>query len=98
MPVFRFNEPAIRGRLATAYDRCVAGDATTEEEKSAAMIELLDKIVKHLDIPKNRGELGVENPDLDGLVEAGMKVTRLLVNNMREVTPVDARAIYQQII
>lgn len=62
------------------------------------MIELLDKIVKHLDIPKNLGELGVENPDLDGLVEAGMKVTRLLVNNMREVTPVDARAIYQQII
>ena len=62
------------------------------------MIELLDKIVRHLDIPKNLGELGVENPDLDGLVEAGMKVTRLLVNNMREVTPEDARAIYQQII
>lgn len=62
------------------------------------MIELLDKTVRHLDIPKNLGELGVENPDLDGLVEAGMKVTRLLVNNMREVTPEDARAIYQQII
>ena len=98
VPVFRFNEPAIRGRLATAYDRCVAGDAATDEGKSAAMIELLDKIVRHLDIPKNLGELGVENPDLDGLVEAGMKVTRLLVNNMREVTPEDARAIYQQII
>ena len=98
VPVFRFNEPAIRGRLASAYDRCVAGDAATDEGKSAAMIELLDKIVRHLDIPKNLGELGVENPDLDGLVEAGMKVTRLLVNNMREVTPEDARAIYQQII
>ena len=36
--------------------------------------------------------------DLDGLVAAGMQVTRLLVNNMREITPDDARAIYQTIM
>ena len=36
--------------------------------------------------------------DLDGLVKAGMQVTRLLVNNMRVVTPEDARAIYSQIL
>lgn len=98
VPVFRFNEPSIRDRLATAYDRCVRGQAVSVDEKSAAMIELLDSIVKHLDIPKNLGELGVENPDIDGLVEAGMSVQRLLVNNVRTVTPDDARAIYEQIM
>ena len=36
--------------------------------------------------------------DLDGLVEAGMQVTRLLNNNMRVVTAEDARAIYSQIL
>ena len=36
--------------------------------------------------------------DLEGLVESGMQVQRLLVNNMRPVTPADARAIYEQIL
>jgi len=35
---------------------------------------------------------------LDGLVAVGMEVTRLLVNNKREVAPEDARAIYLQIL
>ena len=36
--------------------------------------------------------------DLDSLVEAGMQVTRLLVNNLRQVTPADARALYREIL
>ena len=36
--------------------------------------------------------------DLDDLVEAGMKVTRLLNNNMKTVTKEDARRIYSQIL
>ena len=32
------------------------------------------------------------------LVASGMEVTRLLVNNMREVTPDDARRIYQEVL
>ena len=43
-------------------------------------------------------EFGVPEEDLDSLVEAGMQVTRLLVNNMRQVTPADARALYQEIL
>ncbi len=99
-PVMRFNEPACRGRLAAAYDRCCHGEKTcaTPEEKSAWMIAQLERIVKHLDIPTSLKEFGVPAEDLDGLVEAGMQVQRLLVNNMREVTPADAKAIYQQIM
>ena len=93
-----FNEPAIRDRLAAAYDRAIRGDAATDEEKSAAVIERMDQIVSHLDIPKKLDELGVTDANVDQLAAAGMTVQRLLVNNMREVTLEDAKAIYAQVL
>lgn len=56
------------------------------------------KIVKELDIPTSLKEFGVPAEDLEGLVESGMQVQRLLVNNMREVTAEDARALYKEIM
>ena len=99
-PVMRFNEPAIRHKLALAYDRAVHGEKTcvTDEEKSAWIIERMGEIVKHLDIPTNLSQWNVSRDDLEPLVEAGMSVQRLLVNNMRTVTPEDARNIYLQIL
>ena len=41
-PVMRFNESACRERLAMAYDRCMAGEARTVEEKSRAVISRLE--------------------------------------------------------
>ena len=99
-PVMRFNEPECRERFAVAYDRCVHGEKTfvNVEEKSAYMLAWMEKIVKDLDIPTSLKEFGVPAEDLDGLVEAGMQVQRLLVNNMRQVTPEDARALYLEIL
>lgn len=99
-PVMRFNEPVCRGRLAQAYDYCVHGEktCTTPAQKSAFMIAWLEKIVKDLNIPTSLKEFGVPAEDIDGLVAAGMQVTRLLVNNMREVTPADARKLYEEIM
>ena len=100
VPVMEFNEPAIRDRLAIAYDRVVHGEktCTTVEEKSAWVVRRMGEIVKHLNIPTSLREFNVSPDDLESLVAAGMEVTRLLVNNMREVTPDDARRIYQQIL
>ena len=100
VPVMKFNEPAIRSKLAAAYDRVVHGEKTcsTEEEKSAWVVKRMGDIVKHLDIPTSLAEFNVSIHDLDALVDAGMQVTRLLVNNMREVTPEDARQIYLQVL
>lgn len=100
VPVMRFNESVCREKFAQAYDRCVHGErtCTTAEEKSAFIINWMERIVRHLDIPESLTELGVPPGDLDSLVEAGMQVTRLLVNNMRLVTPADARALYQEIM
>lgn len=98
--VMKFNEPVIRGKLAAAYDRIVHGEktCTTEAEKSAWVVERMGQIVRHLDIPTSLSEFNVPREDLDGLVKAGMQVQRLLVNNMRTVTPEDARNIYLEIM
>lgn len=99
-PVMRFNEPVCQERFAAVYDRCVHTDAgcNTVEEKSAYILAWMEKIVKELDIPTSLKEFGVPEEDLEGLVESGMQVQRLLVNNMREVTPEDARALYKEIL
>lgn len=100
-PVMRFNESACRDRLAQAYDRCChefENRCETAEEKSAWIIERIGAIVKNLDIPTSLKTFGVPETDLEGLVTAGMAVTRLLVNNSREVTPEDARALYLEIM
>ena len=55
-------------------------------------------IAEHLNIPTSLSEFGVPKEDLDALVASGMEVTRLLVNNMRTVTPEDARRIYQEVL
>ncbi|MBQ7058362.1 MAG: iron-containing alcohol dehydrogenase [Firmicutes bacterium] len=101
-PVMRFNseDPAVKERLAKAYDRVCheAVKAQTVEEKSEWIITRLEAIVKHLDIPTSLKPFGVPEEDLEGLVEAGMQVQRLLVNNMRKVTPDDARMLYKQVL
>ena len=101
-PVMRFNSehPAVKERLAVAYDRCCHENktCTTVDEKTAWMIARLEAIVKHLDIPTSLKEFGVPAEDLEGLVESGMQVQRLLVNNMRPVTADDARKLYQEIM
>lgn len=100
VPVMKFNEPVCRERFAECYDRCArdGSDCKTVEEKSAWIINKLDEIVKHLEIPTSLKDFGVPESDLEGLVAAGMQVTRLLVNNMREITPDDARNIYKQVM
>ena len=62
------------------------------------MIARMEAIVKHLDIPTSLKEFNVPSEDLEGLVEAGMQVQRLLVNNMRKLTADDARKLYLEIL
>ncbi|WHY66746.1 iron-containing alcohol dehydrogenase [Neobacillus sp. SuZ13] len=99
-PVMKFNEPVIKDLLAKAYDRVVKekDEELTVNEKSKYIIDLIENIVKTLEIPTSLKTFHVPEEDLEGLVEAGMEVQRLLVNNMREVTPEDARKIYLEIM
>ena len=98
-PVMKFNEPVCRELFAEAYDR-LAPDAGAETagEKSAWVVNRMNEIVEHLNIPKSLKEFGIGDEDLDTLVLAGMDVQRLLVNNMRTVTAEDARKLYLEIM
>jgi alcohol dehydrogenase len=99
-PVMKFNEPVIKDLLAKAYDRVVKGtnEELTVNEKSKYIIDLLENIVKTLEIPTSLKAFNVPEEDLEELVAAGMEVQRLLVNNRREVTAEDARKIYLEIM
>ena len=99
-PVMKFNEPVIKDHLAKVYNRIVKNPNAelNVNEKSKYIIDLLENIVKTLEIPSSLKAFNVPEEDLEGLVEAGMQVQRLLVNNMREVTPEDARKIYLEIM
>ena len=98
-PVMKFNEPVCRDLFAEAYDRLAPdAGAKTAGEKSAWVVNRMNEIVEHLDIPKSLKEFGIGDEDLDTLVLAGMDVQRLLVNNMRTVTAEDARKLYLEIM
>ncbi len=99
LPVMRYNEPAVRDRLCIFHDAVRPGQiGLVKEEKSAWVLGRLEDIIRSLEIPTTLAPYGVGREALDELTEAGMKVTRLLVNNMREVTPEAARDIYLQVL
>ncbi len=100
LPVMRFNETACREKLSSAYIRCIRNGNMdlSQEEQSAYFIENLEKIIAHLEIPTSLKEFNVPSEDLEILVKGGMEIKSLLSNNMRKVTPDDAREIFRQIM
>lgn len=98
MPVMTFNLPACEQRLARVYDEVGPGKAGSDAEKAQWVIQEMDRMVRHLDIPTSLAPYGVTEADLPALVEAGMAVQRLLVNNPRKVEPADAEAIYRAVL
>ena len=99
-PVMRFNEPYSRAKFAQVYDRCAREKwcGQTERAKSEWVLTRIEEIVRNLEIPTSLKNFGVSEQDLESLVESGMEVRRLLDNNMRPVTPADARQIYEQVL
>lgn len=98
VPVMKFNEPACQNRFGEIYDAVNPQHPMSLAEKSSWIINRLETIVKNLDIPTDLSQFGVGKKDMEGLVEAGMQVTRLLMNNIREVTAGDARMLYEMIL
>lgn len=60
--------------------------------KSAEACRLLSQ---DIGIPQKMREVGIQARDIEDLVEGAMKMTRLLVNNPRQVRPEDARTIFK---
>ena len=99
LPVLRFNEPLCKHHFAKAHDRIWnSGDSLSVEEKSVKLLERISEILVNVEIPTNLKEYHVPEEDLDILVESGMDVKRLLVNNIRELTREDARKLYLEVL
>lgn len=98
MPVMQFNKSCCSKKFAEIYDAVGGTGAGTDTEKADWVINQMDAMVKHLDIPTSLKPYGVTETDLPLLVKAGMDVQRLLVNNPRTVTAADAEALYRAIL
>ncbi|MFR3031993.1 MAG: iron-containing alcohol dehydrogenase, partial [Blautia sp.] len=97
--VMEFNKSACKERLATLCDAVFPEqNAKSVDDKAEYMIGQIADIVKVTDIPTDLDAFGVKMEDLDFLVDAGSKQTRLLVNNMRELSLDDIRSIYLKVL
>lgn len=98
MPVMRFNRNTCLDEFAQVSDAVGGPQAASPEEKADWLLDRMAGMIKTLPISLDLTRYGVNRGDLDQLVEAGMAVQRLLVNNKRTVTPEDARLMYLELL
>ncbi|MFB2553592.1 iron-containing alcohol dehydrogenase [Ensifer soli] len=95
--VLRFNATVAAGSYAQ-----IAADPfpdlaaiKDDSERCAAFIDRLAELAVDVGLPTKLRDVGIREEDLGGLARDAMKQTRLLVNNPRDVTEIDALSIYQ---
>ncbi len=59
------------------------------------LVVKLESLAERMSVPRRLRDVGISHNELPLLAEDAMRQTRLLMNNPREVTLEDARAIYQ---
>ncbi|MBQ7296705.1 MAG: iron-containing alcohol dehydrogenase, partial [Alistipes sp.] len=69
----------------------------SDEEAARKGVEAIAALAERCGIPATLTALGIGREKVESLADAAMKVTRLLVNNPREVTREDAIAIYNEL-
>lgn len=96
-PVLEFNlshATELYGELAAVL---LPGQHFTRPSVAAeAFVEFMVKLVADMPMAQTLREVGIKESDLDMLATDALKVQRLLINNPREVTLTDARALYAQ--
>lgn len=70
----------------------------TDRQAAGKMIENLYSLIADLNIAISLKDQGITEDDLDGMVEAAAKVTRLLDNNPKPMSKDDMRAIYKKLL
>jgi len=93
--VLRFNLPAAPERYARVALALGLEPGGSELETAERGLERLFELSQACGIPAGMSDLGVPEEAIPHMAEAAMKVTRLLNNNLREVTLDDAEAIYR---
>ena len=97
-PVMRFNlNSNLEKHAAIARAMGVDCEGLSTEEAVLKGVEFVAELATRCGIPATLTELGIPQDKVEELADAAMKVTRLLVNNPREVTREDAIAIYNEL-
>jgi len=92
--VLRFNLPAAASHYAELAGIVVPHASGSEEARAQALIVAMQQIAKITGVETTLQQVGIVERDLDRLADDAMLQTRLLGNNLRELTRADARAIY----
>jgi alcohol dehydrogenase class IV len=93
--VLRFNLPAAPERYAQVALALGLEKGGSDLETAERGLARLFELSQACGIPAGMSDLGVPEEAIPHMAEAAMKVTRLLNNNLREVTVSDAEAIYR---
>jgi alcohol dehydrogenase class IV len=93
--VLRFNLPAAPERYAEVALALGVEPGRSDLETAQRGLDQLLALCRRCGIPAGLSELGVPEDAIPGMAAAAMKVTRLLKNNLRELTVEDAEAIYR---
>jgi len=92
--VLRFNAKAASGLYSELAD-VMELPGKTPAAKTIAFIEWLETIADTVGIERQLRQLNIAESDIEMLATDAMQQTRLLINNPREVSLADARAIYE---
>lgn len=92
--VLRFNAPVAAHHYAELADIVAPSARGSAEARAELMISAMTTLAQQLGIETRLQQVGIKAADLDRLADEAMLQTRLLGNNLREVTRADAHAIY----
>jgi len=94
--VMEFNLTAAPGRYAEVARALGADEGTDEKAAARNGIGKIHELIRECGIPNRLSELGIPKSALGDMADGAIKVTRLLKNNVREVTREDALALYRK--
>jgi alcohol dehydrogenase class IV len=94
--VMEFNLPAAPARYARIAEALGVQPAQTEEKTAAEGVEAIRRLCADCGIPTRLSELNLPEDALERMARSAMTVTRLLKNNLREITFEDAISIYRR--
>lgn len=97
--VMRYNLEAAEVKFRDiAQAMGISTDTLSIRQAAEKMIENLFSLASDLNIEMSLKDKGITEGDLDTLVEAAAKVTRLLDNNPRRLSTDDMREIYKKLL
>ena len=94
--VLRFNAEAGAEQYAELADILVPTAAGDAQQKTQQLIVYFEALIDRLQLPARLSQVGIAEKDLDALAADAMLQTRLLINNPKDISQADARAIYAQ--